>query len=59
VHGRYQKVLWASPSARQLIVSGTQPGPAVGSVNLGYNAGILSRECFTPIPWSDRTFAAA
>lgn len=59
VHGEYQKVLWASPSAQQLIVSGTEPGPTVGSSNLGYNAGILSRECFTPIPWSDRTFAAA
>lgn len=59
VHGRYQKVLWASSSAELLIVSGTQPGPTVASINLGYNAGILSNECFTPIPWSNRTFAAA
>jgi hypothetical protein len=59
VHGEYQKVLWASPSARRLIVNGTQPGPTAGPRSLGYNAGILSHERFTPIPWSNRTFAAA
>ena len=59
VHGGYQQVLWASPSAQPLIVSGTQPGPTVGSFNLGHSAGTLSDGRFTPIPWSDRTFAAA
>lgn len=59
VHGEYQKVLWASPSARRLIVNGTQPGPKAGPRSLGYNVGILSHERFTPIPWSNRTFAAA
>jgi hypothetical protein len=59
VHGEYQQVLWASPSAQLLIVSGTQPGPAVGSFNLRHSAGILSGGRFTPLPWSNRTFAAA
>jgi hypothetical protein len=59
VHGAYQKVLWASRSARLLIVAGTQPGPTPGDHSLGYNAGILSHQRFTPIPWSNRTFAAA
>ena len=59
VHGGYQQVLWASPSARLLIVSGTQPGSTVGSFTLGYSAGTLSDGRFTPIPWSSRTFAAA
>jgi hypothetical protein len=59
VHGGYQQVLWASPSAQLLIVSGTQPGPTVGSFNLGHSAGTLSRGRFTPLPWSNRTFAAA
>lgn len=57
--GGYQQVLWASPSAQLLIVSGTQPGPTVGSFNLGHSAGILGGGRFTPIPWSNRTFAAA
>jgi hypothetical protein len=57
--GGYQQVLWASPSAQLLIVSGTQPGPTVGSFNLGHSAGILSDDRFTPIPWSNRTFAGA
>ena len=59
VHGGYQQVLWASSSAQLLIVSGTQPGPAVGSFNLRHSAGILSGGRFTPLPWSNRTFAAA
>jgi hypothetical protein len=59
VHGRYQKVLWASPSAQLLIVSGTQPGPAADHASLGSSAGILSHDRFEPIPWSNRTFAAA
>jgi len=59
VHGGYQQVLWASPSGQLLIVSGTQPGPTVGSFNLGHSAGTLSDGGFTPIPWSNRTFAAA
>ncbi len=59
VHGGYQQVLWASPSAQLLIVSGTQPGPTVGSFNLGHSAGTLSGGRFTPLPWSNRTFAAA
>ena len=58
-HGGYQQVLWTSPSAQLLIVSGTQPGPTVGSFNLGHSAGILSDGRFTPLPWSNRTFAAA
>jgi hypothetical protein len=59
VHGGYQHVLWADPSAQLLIVSGTQPGPTVGSFNLGHSAGTLSEGRFTPLPWSNRTFAAA
>lgn len=59
VHGGYQQVLWASPSAQPLLVSGTEPGPTVGSFNLGHSAGILGDGRFTTIPWSNRTFAAA
>jgi hypothetical protein len=59
VSNGYQQILWASPSAHLLIVSGTQSGPTVGPFNLGHNAGILSDGRFTPIPWSNRTFAAA
>jgi hypothetical protein len=59
VYGSYQKVLWASPSAQLLIVSGTQPGSAAGHAGLGAGADILNADRFTPIPWSDRTFAAA
>ena len=59
VHGGYQQILWASPSAHLLIVSGTQPGPTVGPFNLGHSAAILSDGRLTPIPWSNRIFAAA
>jgi hypothetical protein len=58
-HGGYEHVPWASPSGQRLIVSGTQPGPTIGSFNLGPSAGTLSQDRFTPIPWSTRTFAAA
>jgi hypothetical protein len=33
--------------------------PHSGPRSLGDNTGILSYERFTPIPWSNRTFAAA
>ncbi len=59
VYGGYEQILWASPSGRVLIVSGTQPGASVGAFNIGPSAGVLSRGRFTPIPWSNRTFAAA
>jgi hypothetical protein len=55
----YEQVLWASPTGQALIVSGTQPGTTVGSLGTGATAGVLSHGHFTPIPWSDRTFAAA
>ena len=42
VHGGYRQVLWTSPSAQLLIVSGTQPGPTVGSFNLGHSASSSS-----------------
>jgi hypothetical protein len=59
VYNGYENVLWASPSGQVLIVSGTQPGATAGALNLGYNAGTLNKIRFTPIPWSNRTFAAA
>ena len=59
VHCGYQQILWASPSAHLLIVSGTQPGPTIGPFNLGHSAAIQSDGRITPIPWSNRTFAAA
>jgi hypothetical protein len=59
VHGGYQQVLWASPSAQLPIINGTQPGLIVGSFNLGHSAGTHSDGRFTPIPRSNRTFAAA
>ena len=59
VHGGYEHVAWASPSGQLLIVTGTQPGPTIGSFNLGHSAGTLSQGRFTPISWSTRTFAAA
>lgn len=59
VYGNPEQVLWASPSGQVLIISGTQPGATVGPVNLGATAGILRHGRFTPIPWSNRTFAAA
>jgi hypothetical protein len=55
----YEQVLWASPTGQVLIVSGTQPGTTVGYPNLGATASVLHDGRFTPIPWSDRTFAAA
>ena len=59
VYGNSERVLWASPSGQVLVVSGTQPGAIVGPVNLGATAGVLCDGHFTPIPWSNRTFAAA
>jgi hypothetical protein len=59
VYGNYEQVLWASPSGQVLIVSGTQPGATVGSLGTGATAGVLHDGRFTPIPWSNRTFAAA
>lgn len=60
VYGNSERVLWASPSGQVLTVSGTQPGATVGGcVNVGATAGVLRDGHFTPIPWSDRTFAAA
>jgi hypothetical protein len=55
----YERVLWASRTGQVLIVSGTQPGTTVGSLGTGATAGVLSHGHFSPIPWSDRTFAAA
>jgi hypothetical protein len=54
-----EQVLWASPSGQALIVSGTQPGATVAYPNLGATADVLSQGRFAPIPWSNRTFAAA
>ena len=59
VYSNSEHVLWASPSGQVLIVSGTQPGATVGPVNLGATADVLRDGHFTPIPWSNRTFAAA
>ena len=59
VYDNYEQVLWASPSGQVLIVSGTQPGATVGAFNTGATAGVLRQGRFTPIPWSNRTFAAA
>lgn len=59
VHRGYQHVLWVGRSGQDLIVSGTQPGATVGTFNLGPTAGVLSHGRFTPIPWSNRAFAAA
>jgi len=59
VYGDYEQVLWASPSGQALIVTGTQQGTTVGPFNVGATAGVLRQGRFTPIPWSDRTFAAA
>jgi len=50
VHGGYEHVPWASPSGQLLIVTGTQPGPTVGTFNLGHSAGTLSQGRFTPSP---------
>jgi hypothetical protein len=55
----YEQVLWASPSGQVLIVSGTQPGATAGYPNLGATAGVLSQGRVAPIPWTNRTFAAA
>lgn len=59
VHAGYEMVLWASRSGQDLIISNTEPGETVGPFNLGSTAGVLSHGRFTPIPWSNRTFAAA
>ena len=60
VYGNSERVLWASPTGQVLIVSGTQPGTTVGGcVNVGATAAVRHDGHFTPIPWSDRTFAAA
>jgi hypothetical protein len=59
VYGNYEQVLWASPTGQVLIVSGTQPGATAGSLGTGATAGVLHDGHFTPIPWSNRTFAAA
>ena len=56
---RAPEYLRCRPSGQVLIVSGTQPGATVGPVNLGATAGVLREGRFTPIPWSNRTFAAA
>jgi hypothetical protein len=52
-------VLWASRQGQDLIVSNTQPGETVGPFNTGPTSGVLSHGRFTPIPWSNPTFAAA
>jgi hypothetical protein len=59
VYGNPMHILWASPSGQVLIVSGTQPGATVGPVNTGSTAGVLRDGRFTPIPCSNRTFAAS
>jgi anti-sigma factor RsiW len=59
VYGNSERVMWASPSGQVLIISGTQPGATVGSLGTGATAGVLRDGRFTPIPWSNRTFAAA
>jgi hypothetical protein len=41
------------------VIAERLPDPTVGSFNLGHSAGTLSDGRFTPIPWSNRTFAAA
>jgi hypothetical protein len=59
VYGNPMHILWASPSGQVLIVSGTQPGATAGPVNTGSTADVLRAGRFTPIPWSNRTFAAS
>jgi hypothetical protein len=59
IYGYPEQVLWASPSGQVLIVSGTQPGATARFFDTAATAGILSAGRFTPIPWSDRTFAAS
>ena len=54
LHGNYEQVLWASPSAHRLVVTGTQRGGHYLS-----GAGVLTGDHFTPIPWANNTFAAA
>jgi hypothetical protein len=60
LQGGYETVLWASPSGRALIVSGTRPArnPPAGSFFLT-GARVLTPGRSTPIPWPNRTFAAA
>ena len=54
LHGNYEQVLWASPSGNRLVVTGTQRSGQYLS-----GAGVLTGDRFTPIPWTDNTFAAA
>ena len=59
VHGGYQQVPWASPSAQLLIISGTQPGPHRRLLQPRAQSQYPQRRPLHPIPWSNRTFAAA
>jgi hypothetical protein len=59
VHRNFEQVLWASPSGRSVLVSGTQPaGGSPGSAYLS-SPGILTGGHFTPIPWPGQNFGAA
>jgi len=60
LQGDYETVLWASPSGRVLIVTGTRHirNPPAGSLFMT-GARVLTPGHSRPIPWSNRTFAAA
>jgi hypothetical protein len=58
--GAHQQVLWASPSGRTLVVIGTRPvrNPPPAPFFMA-GARVLSSGHSRPIPWSNRTVAAA
>ena len=59
VDGTFEQVLWASPSGRSLLVTGTRPASASAGSAYISSPGILTGGRFTPIPWPGQNFSAA
>jgi hypothetical protein len=59
VHRNFEQVLWASPSGRSVLVTGTQPAGGSPRSALLASPGILTGGHFTPIPWPAQVFGAA
>jgi hypothetical protein len=59
IHGNYEQVLWASPSGRSLLVTGTKPVSESPASRYMTNPGILTGGHFTPIPWPGQNLGAA
>ena len=59
VDGTFEQVLWASPSGRSLLVTGTKPVSESPASRYMTNPGVLTGGHFRPVPWPGQNLGAA